>query len=216
MASCWDGSQKQVTLYLCPCRKCYPGLWLWDRQHAEQKYVCARPIIDDKGGLHLRTSFCHHPKGNRFALVFALHEILQILKVYANIIKSFASCLLANQVDFLSYYIYIGHLIVLNIYDLLQHYLCCNIIYILFQQRCPATSLHKFVKITITVNCTTRRTTKLLHSASMKRRFCTNHKAQHTTTHYLNSYHIQSLCLLKQLVHHNRHFMIRQFTLHPG
>uniref|UniRef100_A0A3B4V699 GDNF family receptor alpha 2 n=1 Tax=Seriola dumerili TaxID=41447 RepID=A0A3B4V699_SERDU len=35
------------------------------------------------------------------------------------------------------------------------------------------------------------------------------------TLHHSHSHHIQSLCLLKQLAHQNRRFMIRQFMLHP-
>lgn len=74
LAPCWDGRQKQMTLYLCPCRKCHSGLWLWDRQHAHQKCVCPRALGNNKDrvGLvdrHLRTSLCHHPKGNRSALI---------------------------------------------------------------------------------------------------------------------------------------------------
>ncbi len=63
-----------MTLYLCPCRKCHSGLRLWDRQHAEQNCVYPRALSDDEDGVrlvdrHLRTSLCHHPKGNRFALI---------------------------------------------------------------------------------------------------------------------------------------------------
>lgn len=48
-------------------KKCHSGLWLWDRQHTEQKRICPRSLCDveDRARLvnrHLRASFCHHPK----------------------------------------------------------------------------------------------------------------------------------------------------------
>lgn len=66
-----------MAFYLCPCRKCHSGLRLWRRQHAEQKYVCPSPLSDGENrvGLvdgHARTSFCHHTKGNGFALIMLI------------------------------------------------------------------------------------------------------------------------------------------------
>ena len=77
LACCWDGREKQMTLYLCPCRKRHPGLRLRVRQHAEQKCVCPRPLCDNEDGYWLvnsplRTSLCHHPQGNMLILVVSL------------------------------------------------------------------------------------------------------------------------------------------------
>lgn len=86
LASCWGGSQKQMTLYLCPCRKCHSGLWLWVGQHAEQKCACPRHLSDDEDrvGLDNRNlRIRNHPKGNTFAPTVALHVILQMLNLYA-------------------------------------------------------------------------------------------------------------------------------------
>lgn len=86
-----------MTLYLCPCRKCHSGLRLWSRQHAEQKCVRISPLSDDEDrvGLvvrHLRTSLCHHPKGNRFALIVTLLEMFH-LYVKCNAESVFNACL---------------------------------------------------------------------------------------------------------------------------
>lgn len=64
-----------MALYLCPCRKCHSGLRLWCRQRAEQKYVCPGPFSENRVRLvdgHARTSFCHHTKGNGFALIMLI------------------------------------------------------------------------------------------------------------------------------------------------
>lgn len=81
LAPRWDGRLKQMTLYLCPCRKCHPGLRLWDRQHADEKRLRPGPVNDaeDRGGLvdkHHGPTVCHHPKGNRFASITSLLGIL--------------------------------------------------------------------------------------------------------------------------------------------
>lgn len=71
-----------------------------------------------------------------------------------------------------------------------------------------ATSLHNFVKITLHCKKNNKNSSVLRPWKDFLQ------IAELNTQHHLHSYHIQSLCLLNQLVHHNRHFMIRQFKLH--
>lgn len=195
-----------MTSYLFPCRKCHSGLRLWDRQHAEQKCVYPRPLSNDKdgGGLvdrHLRTSLCHHPKGNKSAFLVSLLGILQMLNLYAKCNAVIFYCLFVNQIGFLNQGSIISHIGCLIVWNCVKGFCsCCGTNISIHFQQFPASSLHKFVKMDL-LQEEQQNTPPLCFDE--KRILCRGKIMKLHTLQHSHSHHTQSLCLLKQLAHQN-------------